>query len=487
MKVAIVGFGVSGAALLMSLKITGKLNDQVEVDIFDPKEELAVGLAYGEDSKELLINAFPTAMSLNPENKEEFSEWLEVHYPEYDARVDLIPRPVFGEYAQERLAPLVAAENILHHRKEIIDAILLEDKASDTYRLIDSEGEVYENYDYLFLALGNPPYNDFYGLDGVENYIADPYPMVEKLDRMNEDTRVGIIGSNLTAFDLVNYLSHEKDLQHPIGIFTVVSSFNSLRVYPYQGPALEYSLDPQWIKDKTQEYGGIVPLDQMVGAIKKDLKVNAIDLEAIRKVYDPAGLEETYHTYFDQEHPELSKLQAYISLLSGNLGDLYMSLSKADQIRYHADYAPYFGHYQVRLPADGVENMYQLLAQDDLFIVPDLESIQKTNPFTLKSQTGERYEADLLINASGFDFNTEGVDDDSPLLYNLLNKGFLLDKDKRGILISWPESQVINQKHGQLDSCFFIGPWAANTHYANNSVSALVKKAYDIVRNHMKP
>ncbi|MDN6162422.1 MAG: FAD/NAD(P)-binding protein, partial [Atopostipes sp.] len=479
MKIAIVGFGVSGAALLMSLKASGKLDQDLKVDIFDPKDEPAVGLAYGKDSKHLLLNAFPTAMSLNPENKYEFSEWLENHYPEYDAIEDLVPREVFGEYAQERLSPLVEEENISHYKKEIIDVIPIEKDPSISYVLKDSAGQRYENYDYLFLAVGNPPYNDFYDLNGQEDYIADPYPVVKKLKEVEKDTKVAVLGSSLTAFDLVNYLSHEKDLEYPIGVFTVVPYFNSLRVTPYQGPTLDYSLDSPWMKEKLHEYHGTIPLDQIVKAVKKDLKTNQIDLPAIREQYDPGNLEKAYHTYFNKKHPELSKLQAYISLLSGNLGDLYMSLSKEDQSRFLSDYAPTFGHYQVRLAPDAVNNMYQLLMQEELFIVPDLKAIHKTEPFTLKSQSGESYEADLIINATGFDFNTDHIGEDNLLLQNLLNKGFLLDKDKKGILITWPESQVMNQKHGQLDTCFFIGPWVSNTHFANNNVNALMKKAYD--------
>ena len=60
MKIAIVGFGISGAALLMSLKSSGKLDTDIQVDIFDPKEEPAIGLAYGKDDTHLLLNAFPT-------------------------------------------------------------------------------------------------------------------------------------------------------------------------------------------------------------------------------------------------------------------------------------------------------------------------------------------------------------------------------------------------------------------------------------------
>ena len=486
MKIAIVGFGVSGAALLMALKTSGKLDTDIHVDIFDPNDEPAVGLAYGKDDTHLLLNAFPSAMSLNGEDKFEFSKWLTSHYPEYDAETNLVPRTIFGEYAKERILPLLDEENVTHYKKEIMDTTVLKENSSTVYQLTDSDGKQYGSYDYLFLALGTPPYQDFYNLQGLKHYIHDPYPVVEKLKDINPNTRVAIIGSGLTAFDLVNYLSHEKDLKHSIGIFTIIPHFNSLRVPPYQGPALKYSLDKDWIEKEFHRNKGAIPLNQMIKVIDQDLKANNIDLATIREQYGPTDLEGTYRTYFGQNHPELSKLQAYIALLSGNLGDLYMSLSKKDQARYHSDYAVPLSHYQVRLAPDAVANMYQLMTEDKLFIVPDLIDIDKDKQFILKSQSGKSYQADVVINASGFDYNTDRIGDNNSLLANLLDKGMLLDKDKRGILVTWPESQVINQLYGQLDTCFYIGPWVANTHYGNNNVKAIVQKANEIVRDYIK-
>lgn len=363
---------------------------------------------------------------------------------------------------------------------------MIKESSSTFYQLKDSDGTEYGTYDYLFLALGTPSYNDFYNLRGLDNYIHNPYPVVEKLKNIESDTKVAIIGSSLTAFDLVNYLSHEKVLKHSIGVFTIIPSFNSLRVPPYQGSALEYSLDKDWLDKERLKNKGVVPLNRMLEAINHDLIANNIDLTAIREKYDPSGLEDTYHTYFGQKHPELSKLQGYIALLSGNLGDLYMALSKKDQARYHSVYAELFSHYQVRLAPDAVANMYQLKTEDKLFIVPDLIDINKDEQFILKSKSGKSYQADVVINASGFDYNTDRIGEDSPLLATLLDKGILLDKDKRGILVTWPENQVISQSYGQLDTCFYLGPWLANTHYGNNNVKSLVQKANEIVRHYIK-
>ena len=374
-------------------KMAGKLDTEIQVDIFDPAEEPAVGLAYGKDTDHLLLNAFPTAMSLNPKDPFEFSNWLEKHYPKYNARVDLVPRTVFGEYASERLAPLVENEKVTHIQTEIIDTTVQKEKTSIFYTLEDVNGKQYSSYDYLFFAIGNPPYKDFYNLKGHKNYIHDPYPVVEKLRAIDEESKVAIIGSNLTAFDLANYLSHEKDLQQPLGIFTIVPFFNSLRVPPYQGPALKYSLDKQWIEAEIFANKGSLPLDRIVEVVIQDLKENKIDIDAIHKQYGPADLKDTHLTYVNQEHPELSKVQGYIARLSGNLGNLYMALSNEDRKRYHSDYAPLFGHYQVRLAPDAVTNMYELLVEDQLFVVPDLTDVTKDDTFILTSESAQSYEA----------------------------------------------------------------------------------------------
>src|SRR5699024_12769410 len=98
-----------------------------------------------------------------------------------------------------------------------------------------------------------------------------------------------------------------------------------------------------------------------------------------------------------------------------------------------------------RLAPDAVSNMYQLMTQDQLFIEPDLMDSKKHENFILKSASGKSYQADVVINASGFDFNTDRIGENNPLLAKLLDKGFLLDKDKRGLLVTWPKTQVISQ------------------------------------------
>ena len=58
------------------------------------------------------------------------------------------------------------------------------------------------------------------GINYLERYVSDNHQLkLHKKPPLN-GKRVAIIGSGLTTFDLVNYLSHEKSLKYPIGIFT---------------------------------------------------------------------------------------------------------------------------------------------------------------------------------------------------------------------------------------------------------------------------
>lgn len=99
--------------------------------------------------------------------------------------------------------------------------------------------------------------------------------------------------------------------------------------------------------------------------------------------------------------------------------------------------------------------MYQLITKDQLFVVPDLIDINKDETFPLTGADETSYEAEIVINASGFSSNTDRIGEDNSLLSKLLDKGFLMDKDKRGLLVSWPETQIINQTDGVLETCFY--------------------------------
>ena len=56
-------------------------------------------------------------------------------------------------------------------------------------------------YNYVILAIGGKVDTNIYGLSEVENFISNPYPLMQNLDNINLNKKIGIVGSSLTAID----------------------------------------------------------------------------------------------------------------------------------------------------------------------------------------------------------------------------------------------------------------------------------------------
>lgn len=58
-------------------------------------------------------------------------------------------------------------------------------------------------FDYAVLCVGGDSPKDVYGLTGTPGFIAEPYPLSGTLAELGENDHVAVIGSGLTAVDIV--------------------------------------------------------------------------------------------------------------------------------------------------------------------------------------------------------------------------------------------------------------------------------------------
>ena len=110
LRVVIVGGGFTGASLAWQL---ARMHVPLRLTVVEPRAALGRGLAYSATDPAHRINVPAHRMSLDPENRADFAEWLAEHPDLLDARAqaangDLFPqRGLFGRYVADRLAPLV--------------------------------------------------------------------------------------------------------------------------------------------------------------------------------------------------------------------------------------------------------------------------------------------------------------------------------------------------------------------------------------------
>ena len=475
MKVAIIGAGIAGAAALKTLLTQDQEGIIDQIDVFDYRDQLGVGSPYSKDSKHLLMNSYVGDLGFEWDEPGRYRTWLEKNYPEY-AKVDIFsPRPVFGEYLQEYFADYYADERVVTHQVEITQ---MQVKDKRMYMLSDTEGTSYGPYPSIFMCLGHPPYADYYDLIGKEGYVHDPYPVEQVLGKLSSDQSIGIIGSGLTGIDIMRYLQYEKEISadKPVTFYILNHPFSTPKFERYSGE-LVFNLDKEWI-EKNKSEKGLLTLEQIVNQFRQDMIDNGVNLDLLVSQYSQGSISEGLLA-LNQRNPQLSKLQYYGRKLTAFLPDLNMALSGQERVLFFRDFIGQFEHFRSQTPAESIEFILDKIKSQQLRIVSGLKDIIVDNKggFKIITRPGARYHSDVLINATGFDQNLVTAADHQPLVKQLFADGLIEANPLGGILIEWPNAQVINQHYGVLDHCYLTGHWIFKTQFGNNNTKLTYRQA----------
>ncbi|MFI6290845.1 FAD/NAD(P)-binding protein [Nonomuraea sp. NPDC050790] len=199
MRIAIVGGGAAAVALLDSLSLMEAR--PASVTVFEPSARLWSGRAYGPDLDVVRVNAPPVIMSIRHGDQGHYARWLgERAAAHLDERlgVPLIPRALYGEYLRET-AEEAAARLPVEVRRDRVTGLAQRGPALAS-RTAGGDEQVFDRV-VLCVGGGSPP--DLFGLSGSPGYVADPYPLARTSRKVPRDGAVAVIGSGLTAVDVV--------------------------------------------------------------------------------------------------------------------------------------------------------------------------------------------------------------------------------------------------------------------------------------------
>ncbi|SDZ34951.1 FAD/NAD(P)-binding protein [Thermoactinomyces sp. DSM 45892] len=186
-KIAIIGGGASGVALLKKLidSLIDNMDSKIEISIFEKNDSLGPGLAYQDDVLTSLINRDAKLMSIDSDNPRDFIEWVSniLHLNE-EIKTTFLPRALFGMYLQESLRGIVQIakrKGIKLHisKNEIIEIT----KIKQQYMLKTRDRE-FMIFDQVAICIGNTLSQDPFQLRGQNHYIQNPYPLREKLENI---------------------------------------------------------------------------------------------------------------------------------------------------------------------------------------------------------------------------------------------------------------------------------------------------------------
>jgi uncharacterized NAD(P)/FAD-binding protein YdhS len=238
LELAIIGGGPSAVCVLEALAHHIAPLVPVGVTVFEPSPRLWHGQVFQSDRDEILANVPMTDMSVRTWDEKHGVRWLhEQGLDEYTPETAFPPRWLVGRYLRDAARRARAALTTAGSSARVTELAVR--------TLVLREGRVWVRgagwqegpFDQVVLCLGAPPSYDPYRLSGHPGYIRDPYPLRSALVDVPVNARVAVVGSGLTAVDVVMGLRAHAH-QGPI---TVVSR-NGLLPAVRRPPARLHSL-----------------------------------------------------------------------------------------------------------------------------------------------------------------------------------------------------------------------------------------------------
>jgi uncharacterized NAD(P)/FAD-binding protein YdhS len=196
-QVAVIGAGASGTLTCAQIL---RQNQNVQISWIGNQDPFALGLAYGTQDIEHLLNVRIQGMSAFPSEPNHLIDWMKQNHPEWDIeKHPFIPRMHFGKYLRN-----LVDEKDPRVKRFLDEATSVEENAS-RYLIKTKNGENI-TVDRVVLAMGNLKADGRLGTLTPEKLI---------LEKNIEDKKILLIGTGLTMFDTAISL-RKRGLKHPI-------------------------------------------------------------------------------------------------------------------------------------------------------------------------------------------------------------------------------------------------------------------------------
>jgi uncharacterized NAD(P)/FAD-binding protein YdhS len=205
-EIGIIGAGAATVALLDSLTRTGARPGGITV--FDGAPTLWRGRPYQPDLDAVRVNVPPARMSIRATDTTHHARWLAARQDTarfQDERLGqpLPPRWVYGEYLADTALTAIDALRAAGWRVDVVNAHVTGYAGNELHTEVGDRVRV----DRAVLAVGGGSPHDHYGLSGTAGFVREPYPLANTLTEVPPDAHVAVIGSGLTAVDVVAALA----------------------------------------------------------------------------------------------------------------------------------------------------------------------------------------------------------------------------------------------------------------------------------------
>ncbi|WP_232835586.1 FAD/NAD(P)-binding protein [Actinocorallia populi] len=276
MDIAIIGAGAAAVGLLDALAATA--GGPGGITVFEPSPHLWRGRPYGPDLDSVRVNAPPAIMSIRHSDPGHYAAWLGTrgagHLDELLGQ-PLVPRALYGEYLAHTGETALAALRESGWRVRVVAShVTGAARSGDRWSLRTEDGRGHDA-DHVVLCVGGGTPQDHYGLGRAAGFTADPYPLARTLDRVPPGGDIAIIGSGLTAVDVVVSLAARGHT----GRITLLSRSGVLP-HVWQSPAdhRPRHVTAERVAALHRERGAVT-LEDLIGLLRAEMEEAGEDFE----------------------------------------------------------------------------------------------------------------------------------------------------------------------------------------------------------------
>ncbi|KIF78416.1 hypothetical protein QR77_40945 [Streptomyces sp. 150FB] len=453
----------------------------VDLVIVEPSDHLWRGRAYRMDRDEIVVNAPPAMMTLDPNDPEHAQRWLARHHDgscasELWTQEVFPPRHVYGRYLEESLSQTLdgltaAGWSVTWLRRRVVSVAPDGDKA-----LVGLEGGATVPCDHAVLCVGDPSGYDPYKLAGHPSYISRPYPVAATLDTVHPSASVAVIGCGLTAVDTVLGLRAQRHQ----GRITLLSRDGILAAVrrPRQGgrPTV---MTPETVRDRL-ERSSSPPRLSMVAALARAeaLLAGATPGQiAAETTMADWGLRRVRRQLADREHVrDVDWLQVTTWALITTVHHWWPTLPRSDRRQFFRRYHRLWASFTSPMPAATAGTLVEMADSGQLRVLRGLEDVTPTKRGFLVMAQHHAVEADVVIAAA------TAAPTDRPatpagaheLMDSLIRNGGGQRHPDGGLRVQPETGRLVDRSGRPQRSLLALGYLTSGTHYYMSGVPMLV-------------
>ncbi len=467
MSIILIGLGASGVSFLTQLARTALELDQknIRVKVISEKKYFGIGKAFGLANKIHLMNTPIETMGLDIFDENGYQRWIKnKNYP----TVKFTERLQFSEYIQESYENL-KTQNIIkidEYKDKAIDINV--NQKTNQISIYTSLGHTITG-NYLVYAPGTINSNNFLDLIKYPSFINNPY----QLDGVKKDSNIGILGSGLTATDVIRDLVN-KGHKGKITLYSrkglIPTCLTDQNVYKPTLFTFENFLN---IKSLTNH----LKINDLISLLTLEMKNFNSETKEANKL-----LNKNIAKYWDYLSKRASNadLPFQDTLISTRpfAYKIWAMLDENEKLLFSNRLSSYWACWRHPIPKNVIQGLIELVNFGQLHNKKIINMPYFTNNKFILNTTDGIHKEDYLINGTGGNHKLNYVED--MFLNSLIEKQLAHKNPLGGIKVDPNTFKIVNE---YTPNMYAIGQIAKGSLFSTNAFWFNAKTASCIAKN----